>query len=324
MPIESIPRKYLFAAAAVFLIMLIAVLAFELRPVNAGAVVTKTFAVRSGDGFAEISKNLEAQGLIRSRLAFEFLLFGDGSAGSLRPGVYALSPAMSAFAIARMLAVGSGDITVTIPEGWNVYQIDAALSGALILRPGELIQYAGAQNLEGRLFPDTYRFTSGENASSVAQTFLDNFDAKAQPMFAAGSANETSTLILASIIEKEVPGDADRRIVTGILEKRLAAKMPLDVDATVCYAKQVQNPNAIIDCAALTSADFKFDSPYNTYLYRGLPPGPIGNPGTSSIAAVLSPKSSSYWYYLSDSATGKTIYAVTLAEQEANQARYLK
>ena len=214
---------------------------------------------------------------------------------------------------------------VTIPEGFNVYQIDKALSDALVVRSGDFVAYASEHNVEGFLFPDTYQFASGENASSVAQTFVDNFNRKAQPLFASSAApNEGKTLILASILEKEVQSAADQHIVAGILEKRLAAGMPLDVDATVCYAKQVKNPTTLVNCASLAPADFKLDSPYNTYLYRGLPPGPIGNPGTSSIEAAQNPKISQYWYYLSDPATGKTIYAATLAGQEANQAKYLK
>ena len=323
MPIEAIPRKYVIAAITAIFLALIALFIFELQPVNPNTAAAK-FVVRPGSGFAEIAKNLAAQGLIRSRFAFEFLLFADGTASSLRPGVYKISPAMSAPAIARLLATGSGDITVTIPEGLNLYQIDAILSDASVVKPGDLVAYAAGRQIEGRLFPDTYRFANGASAPGVVQVFLDDFNEKAQPIFASSTANETSTLIIASILEKEVVSDADRRIVAGILLKRLAAKTTLNVDATVCYAKQTQNPSILINCAKLTSADFKINSPYNTYLYRGLPPGPIGNPGTSSIAAVLAAKSSPYWFYLSDSATGKTIYAVTLAQQEANQAKYLK
>lgn len=111
MPIEGLPKKYIIAAAAAVFVVLAAVFMAQLKPVDATAVTTKTFSVQSGDGFSKIANNLSAQGFIRSRVAFEFFLFADGTASSLRPGIYKLSPAMSAPAIARMLAMGNGDIT---------------------------------------------------------------------------------------------------------------------------------------------------------------------------------------------------------------------
>ena len=106
--------------------------------------------------------------------------------------------------------------------------------------------------------------------------------------------------------------------------------MPLDVDATVCYAKLLENQasrpaasQVAQACYPLTALDFKIDSPYNTYLYRGLPPGPIGNPGVSAIMAAIHPVVSPYWYYLSDPKTGKTIFAKTLDEQTQNRVKYL-
>ena len=125
------------------------------------------------------------------------------------------------------------------------------------------------------------------------------------------------------MIQKEVASSTDEAIVTGILEKRLAAGMPLDIDATICYIKQQQNPTSTKGCYPLAANDYKIDSPYNTYLHKGLPPTPIGNPGADALQAALHPQSSTYWYYLSDPKTGKTIYAATLAQQQANQRKYL-
>jgi UPF0755 protein len=282
--------------------------------------------------------NLYAAGLIRSSLATEFYLLISGRALDLRPGLYRLSPSDWTPTIAKTIAGGNaGEVTVRIPEGANIYQIDGILSDALVLRPGDLISFnknfikKTSSTLEGMLFPDTYNFFTDANASSVADEFLANFNAKAAPVLAGDAKNATQDLILASIIEKEVPSSTDEELVAGILLKRLKAGIPLDVDASVCYAKLMvafattpaAQQGAATSCNSLTAADFKIDSPYNTYLYKGLPPGPIGSPGLSAIEAALHPQSSPYWYYLSDPKTGATIYATTLAQQEANQRKYL-
>ena len=223
------------------------------------------------------------------------------------------------------------EVTITIPEGFTVYDIDRVLSNAFIIRHGDLIVATGANAagsasssvLEGKLLPDTYDFFIGSSASSVIQKFLNNFNAKAEPLLASDPKNAERNLIIASILQKEVASSTDEAIVAGILEKRLTIGMPLDVDATICYIKQQENPTSTTGCYPLFAADYKIDSPYNTYLHRGLPPAPIGNPGVEAITAALHPQSSPYWYYLSDPKTGKTIYAVTLAEQEANSNKYL-
>ena len=116
---------------------------------------------------------------------------------------------------------------------------------------------------------------------------------------------------------------SDQRIIAGIIQKRIAAGIPLGLDAAVCYSKQLGEPDRITNCAQLVSSDYKINSAYNTYLHRGLPPGPIGNPGVSSIMAAQSPASSPYWYYLSDLKTGDTIFAETLEEHAANRQKHL-
>jgi UPF0755 protein len=215
-----------------------------------------------------------------------------------------------------------------IPEGSNIFDIDRILSSALVIHPGELINSTGTQKLEGHLFPDTYQFYTNANVADVVKVMTDNFNAKAAPLLAADPANATRTLIIASIVEKEVPDQADQEIVAGIILKRLADNMPLDIDATVCYAKLLAQPASAAaptaQACSLSALDFRIDSPYNTYLNKGLPPAPIGNPGTSAITAALHPQASPYFYYLSDPATGKTIFAKTLDEQNQNRVKYLE
>jgi UPF0755 protein len=125
-------------------------------------------------------------------------------------------------------------------------------------------------------------------------------------------------IIIASLLEKEVLTEIDKRMVADILWRRIEAGMPLQVDATICYAQN----QSFIDCQ-LTEKAFKIDSPYNTYLYKGLPPTPICNPGLESIKAALNPLLNQSWYYLTDRKTGKTIYSQTFEEHKAAKAKYL-
>jgi UPF0755 protein len=270
-----------------------------------------------------------AAGLIRSRLAFEVAAITSGGAFHIQPGTYAISVSSSSVEILRDITGSGGQlVNVTIPEGSNIYQIDALLAENGVISRGTLIAFKDDGDLEGRLFPDTYQFFKGSDIATVVQKFLDNFSEKAEPLLQSDGANAEKDLVMASILEKEVPDPNDQKMVAGILGKRTAAGMRLQLDATVCYAKQVTQPNIVTDCSALSSQDFGpssiYNSDYNTYLHKGLPPGPIGNPGIFAITAAMHPVSSSYLYYLSDSATGKTIYAKTLAQQDANIKKYLK
>jgi UPF0755 protein len=275
---------------------------------------------------------LREANLVRSTTAFELLAFFDGKAFAMKPGLYRLSPAMDDLQIVQEVAGGSaGTVTVTIPEGSNIYQIDNILSNALVIHPGDLIaaNEAVSGTLEGTLFPDTYNFYTDANVQDVISEMVANFNAKAEPLLAPAGENSERDLILASILDKEVPDVADQEIVAGILLKRIAAGIPLDVDATVCYAKFQQmwaisaSSTPLASCD-LTPLDFKINSPYNSYLYKGLPPTPIGNPGVQAITAALNPQASAYWYYLSDPKTGKTIFAKTLDEQNQNKLKYLE
>ncbi len=321
-------RPYLLAIVAVLAVFVFAAITlffYALRPANAESSSTVVFEVTPGEGFRVVAGNLYASRLIRSAQAFDLFALAGGKALSLKPGLYRLSASMSAGEILGVLSSPSAtETTVTIPEGTNLYAIDGILSRALVIHPGDLIGFHADGNLEGKLFPDTYQFYTDTTASSVVQELMDNFDAKALPVLNADPANAERNLILASILEKEVPDPKDQAVVAGILLKRMAAKMPLDVDATICYAKLLAHPTSTASCYPLTALDFKLDSPYNTYLYRGLPPGPIGNPGLSAIAAAMHPESSPYWYYLSDPKTGKTIFAKTLDEQNQNRVKYLE
>lgn len=215
--------------------------------------------------------------------------------------------------------------SISIPEGKTVYEINNILQDAGILRAGESL-FSSGQNLEGYLFPDTYRFFASSTASVVVGKFTQNFKEKGESLLRQDIRNWKRNLILASLVEKEVPNFADRKIVAGILLKRLSVNMPLQVDATLCYTKLYANSD--IDsgdkrCYPIIQADKSTDSPYNTYLYNGLPPGPIANPGKEAILAVLEAEETPYWFYLSDPSTGRTIFSRTLEEHNLARRLYL-
>ncbi len=283
------------------------------------------FEVKPGDGYKKIIFDLGSKGLIRSKSAFTLLSLVTGSAMKLKPGLYSLESSMTSGEILSKLVSGSRtEVSVTVVEGYSVYDIDRLLSSLGVLKAGELVEADKRNFLEGKLFPDTYRFFKNSDVDEVVGKFLDTFKSRTDPIFAGDGTGSVSSLILASLIEKEIPDFEDRKIVAGILQKRIQAGIPMQVDATICYIKEANLYPDNKSCYPLNALDFKIESPYNTYLHTGLPPAPIGNPGLSALVAVLHPKSSPYWYYLSDPATRKTIFSRDLDEQEGNRVKYLR
>lgn len=201
---------------------------------------------------------------------------------------------------------------VTIPEGLTAVEVSEILKREGIFVNGEILP----QELDGYLFPDTYEFYSPASLGFVVKKISDNFTKKVIPNIPE-LHRLREILTVASMVEEETNNSTDRRLVAGIIWKRLASNMFLQVDATICYVK----PRP---CFPVTKADLSIDSPYNTYLYKGLPEGPVSNPGLDSILASLNPSASKYWYYLADPKSGRTIFANTLEEHNKNISKYLK
>lgn len=227
--------------------------------------------------------------------------------------------ALGAFGIWRFIQRSTPPPTpkahVTIPEGWTVAQINQRLSDEGVLVRGEL-----SVELEGKLFPDTYEFFLDSTPEVVEEKFLVHLEEQLQAIGASLADDDIEeTLTVASLIEREVHDPSEKRIVSGILWKRLNAGIPLQVDATLCYIKEGMGR----PCLPILTTDKALQSPYNTYENAGLPPGPIGNPGIDSIKAALNPASSPYLYYISDPDTGKAIFAETLDEHNSNIVKYL-
>ncbi len=213
---------------------------------------------------------------------------------------------------------------VTFPEGFTLEKMAARLVDkkvilsektflALTKTQGKLFKasFPLPKNLEGYLFPDTYVFLSGADEKKVIQTMLSNFERKVGPKIADSGKPIGETLIKASLIEREAEVEEDRTKIAGVIENRLKKNMRLQIDATVQYALPEHK-------SRLFFADLKFKSPYNTYLNKGLPPGPICSPGIPSIEAALNPEKSNYLFYVAGKDGKKHLFAQTFAEHQKN------
>lgn len=306
---------------------------FFLTPVSSSSPY-RFFEISKGQSFKAIVQTLANEKLIRSKTAF--LVYGalSGSAHRLKPGSYLMSAGSSTPVILQMLVGGPIiDKKITLIEGLTVKDIDVVISGEKIIPPGAIYKFPikdlsftydflkGAKTLEGFLFPDTYQFFLQSDKKEIIGKLLDNFNKKAWP-FLKGQKDFREKLIIASLLEKEAADFNDRRLIAGILYRRLKQEMSLQVDATIIYVK-CQGSFTSCQSLELTKKDFKLQSPYNTYIYSGLPPGPIGNPGLEAIKAAIHPAVSDYLYYLSDPKTKKIIFSETFDEHNEWRAKYL-
>ncbi|MDD4931729.1 MAG: endolytic transglycosylase MltG [Candidatus Colwellbacteria bacterium] len=234
----------------------------------------------------------------------------------------------------KALELKCPEATVTALPGYSAKQIDQILISKGVIKAGENIadfdisrfkdEYwflKDAQGVEGFLYPDTYRFCLDTPPEDVIKRFLDNFETRTKTVFTSLTGSYDA-LILASLVEKEVPdNEEERRLVAGLLIGRMRDNMRLQVDATLCYAKY---KSICPENFSVSPKDKETDSPYNTYKNKGLPPGPIGNPDISAIRAAIAPKTSEYRYYISDPITKRTIFAKTLDEHNRNVVKYLR
>ena len=280
----------------------------------------QTFTIEKGDGLKKIAANLKKAGLIRNENLFEYYIFYRGWAAQLKAGQYILSPSLNIPQIAQRVVKGeavSQEIQVTIPEGFTLKQIDQRLAEAGLIKTGELSKKT---QLEGYLFPDTYRFSREETLEEMIIKMRGNFVRKLDKDLREEITKQEKTIeeiiTMASLLEKEVLTDQDRQIVSGIFWKRLENNYPLESCATIAYALGVDKWRYSVE-------DTKIDSPYNTYQNIGLPPGPICNPGLSAIKAAIYPQASDYYFFLS-APDGQTIFSKTLEEHNQNKAKYLE
>lgn len=326
-------RFVITLTVVMFLIISVAYFFWGLQP-NVEENGKALFRISKGEGLKEISARLSQGGLIKSIAVFKLYSLVSGSAQKFQPGVHEIGAAMSVPQIVRQLtAFGKNEVTVTIPEGSTLKDIDSMLSSAGVVEKGTLASFsfehlkseyeflAEVKSLEGFLFPDTYRFEVNSSAEAAIGRLLTNFEERGWPLLKI-EKNWYDFLILASFLEREVPDFNDRRVVAGILLKRLSIGMPLQVDATISYMK-CNGELRGCDNLVVTKKDLALSSPYNTYQRLGWTPTPISNPGESAIGAATRPEASSYLYYLSARETGETVFSRTLDEHNDARAKFL-
>jgi len=283
--------------------------------------------IQPGWSARQIAFELERSRVVRSRAAFLVLHYARGQQ-SLKAGEYVFGRPERALDVYDRLV--RGDIltrTVVIPEGYNLFEIAAALESAGVVPAGDFVRVARsdvalvadfdpeASSLEGYLYPDTYRFTRTQGAREVAATMVRRFRQEAKAL--GLNTGVRRTVILASIIEKETSVPEERPLVSSVFHNRLARNTVLAADPTVVYAAQLAGRFR----GVIYKSDLEFDSPYNTYRHAGLPPGPIANPGSGSLAAAMRPAESDYLFFVSDN-QGRHRFAASAAEHARNVAAY--
>jgi peptidoglycan lytic transglycosylase G len=317
-----------------FLILLFSVLAVAgwlawalVPPVSpAGQVFVM---LRPGYSVHRIATELKRAGVIRSADAFILWHYAHRH-HSLKAGEYLFDKPDTAIHIHKRLV--RGDIyvhTVVIPEGYNMFEIAQAIQNAGLGSGQDFLKAAesdtslvsdldpGAKSLEGFLFPNTYEFTRTQTMDDMVAEMVRQFRQVAQEI--GLNTNIEPTVIMASIVEKETAVPEERPLVASVYYNRLEKHMPLQADPSVIYAEMRQGDYS----GALHHDDMQFDSAYNTYTHIGLPPGPIGNPGKSSLEAAMHPAKTEYLYFVSDG-NDHHRFAKTLAEHNRNVAAYRK
>jgi len=319
--------RYFFLVVGFLALLLAAFGYYELH--RAAGPTSETFVeVAPGMGSRAIGALLAQRGIIRNQYVFDcwHLLRG----GTLKAGEYRFAePARLPDVYDRLVR---GDVytrSVTIPEGYNLFDIAQAIEDAHLGTKETILAAATkdvsliadldpkAINLEGYLFPDTYRFSRHQPPDQILAAMVRRFRQSSAALGLEGDYHRLVTL--ASLVEKETPVAGDRPLVASVLTNRLARAMPLMTDPTVIYA-------ALLDKryrGAIYQSDLRRDSAYNTYLHAGLPPGPICSPGLASLEAAMHPADSRFLYFVADpAADGRSRFAATLEEHERNVSAY--
>ena len=296
----------------------------------------KFVLLRPGYTTRRIANELRSAGVIRSARAFVFWHYLHRK-HSLKAGEYLFDQTANGMDVHQRLV--RGDIyvhTVVIPEGFTMFDIGQAIQDAGLGSSQDFLSVAAsdtaliadldpeAKTLEGYLFPNTYEFTRTQTMAEMAAAMVKQFRQVAREIGLAPSATPAGagngvhqTVTMASIVEKETGTPEERPMVASIYHNRLAKNMALQADPSVIYAELLQGSYS----GGLHHADMQFKSAYNTYTHPGLPPGPIGNPGKTSLEAAMHPAVTDYFYFVADG-NGHHRFAHSLEEHNRNVAAY--
>ena len=300
---------------------------------------SQTILIEKGDNALAVGEKMTNAGVIPGKYFFVFYLWRSGQLHSLVAGVYVFPKGMKIPEVAKIITGGETAPTavpITFPEGFTAKDMAARLdangfsgsdflsivnapSSDLLAKYPFLSGIPSGKSLEGFLFPDTYYFAKDASADDIVEKMLKNFGTKItgsmQSDIDAQKKSLYDIVTMASIIEKEAKYPDDMKMVASVFYNRLAIGQKLESDATLEYVlanNKVQH----------SAADLQNQSPYNTYQFAGLPPGPVSNPGMDAINAAIYPAQSDYYYFLTDLKTQKTIFSKTFDEHVVNKTKY--
>jgi len=286
---------------------------------------TRSVMIEENDSFNHVLNDLKAEEIVRGPFLFKSIAVLFDIDKSLAPGRYDFSGRISMYDVLRKLEHHDiAMVMITIPEGQTVRKtagvfarelgVDSSAFVNLAFDTSFIMQKYGIENLEGYLFPETYRMWYGIQNDQIMDILFGQFENQTKKLFdslPAGSYTTKEILTLASIIEAEAMDGDEKALISSVYHNRLDKRMRLQADPTVIYALNgLDRP--------LNYRDLEYESPYNTYKHRGLPPGPINSPGQDAIKAAIYPENSEYLYFVADG-TGRHIFSRTL--QEHNRAK---
>jgi UPF0755 protein len=318
--------KTLFRIVLVVIVLGLAAMAFfAFAP--AGPTSQTFVLIKPGSSTKNIAAQLEQAGVVRNAYAF-LAIHAIKGRRKLKAGEYSFEHPATAMEVYDRMA--RGDVythTVVIPEGYNIFDIAQALETSGLAKKEAFIEVATAgrslvqdmdpqaPSLEGYLFPDTYHFSRTQTVRDMAAAMVKRFRQEAQALGLTQNFHHVVTM--ASIVEKETAVASERPLVAGVFENRLLHRIGLATDPSVIYAALLSGRYR----GAIHQSDLQFDSPYNTYKYSGLPPGPIANPGRASLEAAMRPVTTDYLYFVADNKGGHN-FARSLEEHNRNVAEY--
>ena len=307
----------------------------ESKPAEPGSKNYVTVTIPTGTGTEGIANILDENNIIDNTGVFKLLSKSRGYDGKYKAGQYSLSPGMSMEEIMKILVAGKAEtIRFTIPEGYDIKRTTEKLSEEGLINAEAFAKEietgkfsyeflkgapAGPNRLEGFLFPETYEIFANANEHDIVDKMLYQFNKVFTKEYYARAEelgmNVRDVITLASIIEREARVPEDRPVIASVFYNRLKINMPLQSCATVQYILGEQKP-------VLSIKDTKIESPYNTYLHPGLPPGPIASPGADSIKAALYPADTDYLYFLAKG-DGSHAFSSTYEQFLKDKAKYI-
>ncbi|HEY5975688.1 MAG TPA: endolytic transglycosylase MltG [Geobacteraceae bacterium] len=329
-------RRQLVAAGALLLLLVAGLAAwfanFVTVPLGSGSTV-RLFDLAKGAGLRSFAAELEKGKVVGSARFFVLYARFKGATGRVQAGTYQLTDGMTPAEILRRLVAGEVyEIRFSVPEGYSIYQIAELLEGRKLFRKEEFLRQCfnrellrelgiPGKSVEGYLYPSTYDLRKASDEAALIRTMVRQFEKVYGESFAGQQPGGTgltrhAALTLASMIEKEAVVATERPLIASVFFNRLKVGMPLQSDPTAVYGTRAF-------AGKVSKRDIQQDSPYNTYRIRGLPPGPIGNPGSGALAAVFKPATTPYMYFVAKN-DGSHQFSTTLVEHNRAVQRYLK